>query len=196
MLSTLAKPDKEDKGFCFTAIDFETADKYFPCSLGIAKVENSKVVEVRNWLIKPICFPYFQHYAQKIHGIHKEDVEDKPTFNKIWEEVKPYLNNTMLLAHNASFDITVLRRTLTYYHLEKPQSHYLCTYVLSRDVWKDSQKFSLDYLCNLEHIDLNHHHSDSDALACAELFLRETQHLGASSFEELKKITHRRYNRV
>ncbi len=186
----------DKNGFCFTAIDFETADKYFPCSLGIAKVVDSKIVEVKNWLIKPICFPYFHRYAQQIHGIHKEDVENEPTFNKIWQEIEPYLNDTMLMAHNASFDINVLRKTLAYYHLSKPNSRYLCTYVLSREVWRESKKFSLDYLCDLEHIELNHHHSDSDAEACAKLFLKETEHLGVYSFEELKKLTHRRYNKV
>ncbi|MBR1769334.1 MAG: 3'-5' exonuclease [Bacteroidales bacterium] len=182
--------------FSFTAIDFETAHMYFPCSLGVARVEDNKITEVRNWLIKPICYPYFHYYAQKIHGIHKEDVANEPTFDMIWNEIKPYLDGTMLLAHNASFDINVLRKTLKYYRLSKPDSKYMCTYVLSRDVWKESKKFSLDYLCNLEHIELNHHHSDSDAAACAELFLKEAEYLNVTDFTQLKSLTHRRYNRV
>lgn len=185
------------KVFSFTAIDFETANAFSPCSLGLAKVVDNQVVEVRNWLIKPTCFPYFHYYAQKIHGIYKEDVQDKPTFNLLWDEIKPYLENTMLLAHNASFDINVLRKTLQYYHIPKPMnSHYMCTYVLSRDVWKESTKFSLDFLCNQEGIQLNHHHSDSDAEACARLFLKEAEYLNVETFEDLKKITHRRYNKV
>ncbi len=182
--------------FSYTAIDFETADKYFPCSLGLCKVENNKVVDVKYWLIKPICFPYFHYYAQRIHGIHKEDVADKPTFARLWKEIKPYLDNTMVIAHNASFDINVLRKTLKFYNLPKPRSRYLCTYVLSRDVWKDSPKHSLDYLCNLENISLNHHNAQSDANACSELFLREVEYLGVNDFDELKTLTHRRYLKV
>ena len=51
--------------FDFVSIDFETADKYIPCSLGLTVVENSQVVCTKNWLIKPICFPYFHFYAQQ-----------------------------------------------------------------------------------------------------------------------------------
>lgn len=182
--------------FSFTAIDFEVADKWWPCSLGLAKVVDSAVVEVRNWLIKPVCYPHFQFYAQKIHGIYKEDVADKPTFDLIWDEVKPYLDGTMLLAHGAASDIKVLRETLKKYRIKKPDSRYMCTYVLARDIWKENRKFSLDYLCEMEHISLNHHHSDSDAEACAGLFLLEAEKLHVETFDDLKKLTHRRYNKV
>ena len=158
--------------FDFVAIDFETATNYIPCSLGIAVVKQSQVVEVRNWLIKPICFPYFHFYAQKIHGIHKEDVENEPTFDLIWNEVEPYLEDTIIAAHNASFDI------------------------LAKKVWKESTKYSLDFLSNQEHIELNHHHSDSDAEACAKLLIKEAEYLSCNSFEELKHITKLRYTKV
>lgn len=183
--------------FSYTAIDFETADAYKPCSLGLAKVVDNTVVEVRNWLIKPSCFPYFHFYAQKIHGIHKEDVANEPTFDVLWPEIQPYLENTMVMAHNAQFDINVLRKTLQYYSIAKPKNaHYLCTYVLSRQVWVESKKFSLDFLCNQEGISLHHHHSDSDAEACARLFLKEAEYLNVNTFDELKKLTHRRYNKI
>ncbi|MBQ9254206.1 MAG: 3'-5' exonuclease [Bacteroidales bacterium] len=183
--------------FSYTAIDFETANAFSPCSLGLAKVVDNEVIEVKNWLIKPSCFPYFHYYAQKIHGIHKEDVENEPTFDILWEEIKPYIENTMVIAHNASFDINVLRKTLHHYGIAKPRnSHYLCTYVLSRQVWADSKKFSLDFLCRQENIQLNHHHSDSDAEACARLFLKEVQYLNVEDFAQLKSVTKRRYNKI
>jgi DNA polymerase-3 subunit epsilon len=182
--------------FDFVAIDFETATNYIPCSLGIAVVKQSQIVEVRNWLIKPICFPYFHFYAQKIHGIHKEDVENEPTFDLLWNEIEPYLQNTIIVAHNANFDVNVLRKTLFHYHIPKPKSRYLCTYVLARFVWKESKKFSLDFLSNQEHIELNHHHSDSDAEACARLLLKEAEHLNCNDFNELKKVTKIRYCKV
>lgn len=182
--------------FDFVSIDFETADKYIPCSLGLTVVENSQVVCTKNWLIKPICFPYFHFYAQRIHGIHKEDVENQPEFNALWQEISPFLENKIILAHNASFDINVLRKTLLHYGLSKPNSKYLCTYQLARVVWNQSEKFSLDFLCNQEHISLNHHKAESDAEACARLFLRQAEILGVENFTQLKQKTKIRLTKV
>ncbi|MDR1006756.1 MAG: 3'-5' exonuclease [Bacteroidales bacterium] len=176
-----------NKGFDFVAIDFETADKYIPCSLGLVVVRNSHIECVKNWLIKPVCFPYFHFYAQRIHGIHKEDVEFKPCFDELWEEIKPFVENTTLVAHNALFDINVLRKTLLHYHLPKPRSNYFCSYQIARKVWTNQTKYSLDFLCNQQNIVFEHHKSDQDAVACAKLFLRELEELQVSSFTELKR---------
>lgn len=175
--------------FDFTAIDFEAAAGYMPCSIGIAVVKDSKVVEVENHLIKPICFPYFQWYAQKIHGIHEQDVADQPTFDKLWPKIEKYFADTMIIAHNAAFDINVLRKTLAHYKISRPQARYMCSYVLARKVWNNNQKYSLDFLCSQEKIELNHHHSDSDALACAKLLLREAEILGCEDFTQLRKVS-------
>ncbi len=174
--------------FSFTAIDFETATDYIPCSIGIALVRDNKIIKVINRLIKPICYPYFHYYAQKIHGIHKEDVANEPTFDLIWPEISPYFEDTMIVAHNAAFDINVLRKTLAYYHLQRPKARYMCTYIIAKKTWRESKKFSLDYLSNQEHIQLDHHHSDSDAQACAKLLIKEAEILGCEDFTQLKHI--------
>lgn len=182
--------------FSFTAIDFETATNYIPCSIGIVVVKDNDITEVINRFIKPICFPYFHYYAQRIHGIHKEDVANKPTFDVVWSEISKYFDNTIIIAHNAAFDINVLRKTLNHYNIPRPVARYMCTYLLARKTWKNSTKFSLDYLSNQEHITLNHHHSDSDAEACAKLFLREAEILGCSDFKELKHVAQLRTYKV
>ena len=176
-----------DKGFDFVAIDFETAHLYFPCSIGIAVVRNSQIQLVKNWLIKPVCYPYFHFFAQKIHGIHKQDVEFSPCFDELWQEIQPFLEGMTIVAHNAAFDINVLRKTLQHYNLPKPKSNYLCTYQIARKVWKEQTKYSLDFLCNQHDIAFEHHKSDQDAMACAKLLLREIEDLEVSSFTELRR---------
>ncbi len=171
----------------FVAIDFEAADKYIPCSLGLAVVKDSKVVESRHWLIKPICYPYFHFYAQKVHGIKKADVADKPCFDGLWDEISPYLEGQTIVAHNASFDINVLRKTLRHYKLPLPQARYLCTYQIARLIWADSPKYSLDYLCNRFGFEFEHHRADADALACAYLLLKEAEQIGAENLLQLKR---------
>jgi len=175
----------------FVAIDFETADPTHPCSLGIAVVEDSKIILVKQWLIKPACYPYFHFYAQKIHGIKKKDVEFEPNFGELWPEIRPYLEDKILVAHNASFDINVLKNTLKFYNLPLPKFKHFCSYKTARIVWKDTKKASLDFLCEQENIEFTHHNADSDAYACAKLFLRELEILGIDDLKELDKITRR-----
>ncbi|MBP6429341.1 MAG: 3'-5' exonuclease [Bacteroidales bacterium] len=175
----------------FVAIDFETADPTHPCSLGIAVVEDSKIVLVKQWLIKPACYPYFHFYAQKIHGITKEDVKFEPDFGELWSEIKPYLENKTLVAHNAAFDVGILKKTLQFYELPVPKFKSFCSYLTARIAWKDTKKASLDFLCEQENIEFEHHNADSDAYACARLFLRELEILEITDLKVLDKITRR-----
>lgn len=173
--------------FDFVAIDFETADNYIPCSLGLAVVRQSQIVETRSWLIKPICYPYFHFYAQKIHGIHKEDVAFEPEFDELWSEMSPYLESQILVAHNASFDINVLRKTLRHYKLPIPSARYYCSYQIARLTWPESPKYSLDYLCNQIGFEFCHHKADADAEACAKVLLKEAEVLEVQNFTQLKQ---------
>jgi len=173
----------------FVAIDFETADPTHPCSLGIAVVEDSKITLVKQWLIKPACYPYFHFYSQKIHGIKKEDVEFQPEFDGLWPQIKPYIENQIIVAHNAHFDVGILRKTLIHYKIPIPRFTSFCSYTTARIAWKDSKKASLDFLCEQEGIEFEHHNADSDAYACAKLFLRELEILGIDDLQDLQTIT-------
>ena len=118
-------------------------------------------------------------------------VEFEPEFDELWHQIKPFIENQTLVAHNADFDIRVLRKTLGQYKLEEPKFRYFCSYRTARIVWKDSKKASLDFLCKQENIELEHHNADSDAYACALLFLRELELLEISDLTQLQKINRR-----
>src|SRR3989344_974971 len=104
----------------FVAIDFETAttDRNSPCEIGLTFVKNNRVVDTKSWLIKPQCYPKFDKFNISIHGIKPQDVADKPEFNHLWEnKLKPLLKNQFVIAHYASFDFSVLRKTLEAYKI-------------------------------------------------------------------------------
>ena len=94
----------------FIALDFETAthERNSACELGICVVENSEIVETKSWLIKPPSYPYFNSHNINVHGIYPEDVKNAPTFDEIWSEVEETLYGNLMIAHNASFDASVL----------------------------------------------------------------------------------------
>lgn len=170
----------------FTAIDFETANANIPCEIGISVVRDGSIVETRSWYIKPSCFPYMNWWCHRIHGISNDLLADADTFDSLWYNyLKPYIQSELIVAHNASFDVGVLKATLDYYQISLPNISYLCSCQVSRKVWQDMPHHSLDYLCEEMGIYFTHHRAGADAEACAKLILKAADKLGASTMQEL-----------
>jgi DNA polymerase III subunit epsilon len=156
----------------FTAIDFETAHAQFPCEIGLCRVENGIVTETKSWLIKPACFPYMNPWNERVHGISSADLVNAKTFEELWSEILPYLEDQIVVAHNAAFDMGVLRASLAYYDLAVPWMEYFCSVSLSRKIWKELPSHSLGALCEFHNIRFNHHRAGDDARACAIIVLK------------------------
>jgi DNA polymerase-3 subunit epsilon len=169
----------------FITIDFETAtsQRDSPCEIGLTFVENFKVVKSKSWLIKPI-YDDFDFFNIQIHGIRPEDVADKPEFNELWKEIKPLIENKFLIAHNAGFDFSVLRRTLEAYNLPFPNLEYSCSYIFSKRVWEGLPAYDLKSLCNYNEIPLKHHRAEADSRATAELAIKAFKKNGVLSKDD------------
>lgn len=157
----------------FITIDFETAtsQRDSPCEIGLTFVKNKQIVKTKSWLIKP-RYNEFDYFNILIHGIKPEHVVDKPEFNELWTEIKPLIENQFLIAHNASFDISVLRKTLEAYQIPFPTLNYSCSYIFCKKVWEGLPTYDLKTLCKLNNIDLNHHRAGADSRATAEITLK------------------------
>lgn len=172
----------------FTAIDFETSTSGYTsaCSLGWCIVRNSKVVERKEILIKPEPFEFNEHNI-RINGITPDMVYDKPTFDMYWDRLRPDIENQMIVAHNARFDMGVLCRTLEHYGIEIPVCDYLCTVVLSQKAYPELESHKLNKLCEALNIKFNHHRAYDDAYACAAAFLRIAEDYSLETFEEIEE---------
>ncbi|MDD6484412.1 MAG: 3'-5' exonuclease [Clostridiales bacterium] len=157
----------------FTAIDFETATSKYTsiCSMGICVVENNVITERKEIFIRPEPLE-FHEYNIKIHGITPNAVKDKPQFNEYWEQIRPYLENRLVVAHNTSFDITALCATLDFYNIPYPKFQYMCTVKLSQKAYPELKSHKLNNLCDALGITFSHHHAYDDAYACAMVLLR------------------------
>ena len=148
----------------FTAIDVETSIGKSICQIGIVVVEDGKIVKEFCQLVKPKGNKY-NHYNTQIHGITPEDTLNSPSLPEIWEEVKEYLQNAVIVAHNAAFDMSVLESECEKYHLKMPKyMSVVCTYNLTGVKLKDACRY---YGIEME----QHHNALSDAKCCAELFI-------------------------
>lgn len=170
----------------FTAIDFETAneDRASACALGIACIRDGNIVEKEYFLIKPPNLR-FNHYNIKIHGIRSTDVIDKPTFKQLWPTIKRHFEDKIVISHNASFDISVLRNCLDFYEISYPNLEYGCTYIMSKKHWPQLPCHKLDAVAASIDFEFRHHHALDDASACAQIALQIFNHYQAKDLTDL-----------
>ncbi|MCG3418579.1 3'-5' exonuclease [Oceanobacillus jordanicus] len=167
----------------FVSIDFETANekRHSPCAVGIVVANEKEILEEYYSLINPITA--FSPFNVRVHGITERDVEDAPTFPEIWPVLDKYLSNNIVLAHNASFDMSVIRQTLDYFKLTYPEMDYLCTANISRKVWPDLMNHKLNTVAAHHSITFEHHHALEDARVAAKIFMQALREYGTETVD-------------
>ena len=159
----------------FTAIDFETAIRHHICAVGIVTVENGKIIDEFHTLIQPPNNEYNWHNIQ-VHGITENDTYNAPTFNKIYPEIKKRLQGKIVVAHNESFDRSVLQKTMAENDIDYSELNISERWECTMKLCRANDKYpsgKLDECCAVDNIELQHHEALSDARACAELYLRK-----------------------
>jgi DNA polymerase-3 subunit epsilon len=155
----------------FITIDFETATESpeSAISVGLVKYHNYLPVSAYYSLIRPPTL-YIRPDFTEIHGLMVDDVKDAPDFAGIWKnEIKEFIGKTPLAAHNAAFDMNVLKAVLEYYELPLPKLSYFCTLSLARHTWPQLKSHALTALAKNFGIIYNTHNALDDALTCGKL---------------------------
>ena len=153
----------------FTALDFETANsnRASVCSVGLVRVEDGKITKEIHQLINPRT--NFNYYNTVVHGITEFDVRRAPTFDEFYDEMSPFLQD-IVVAHNATFDISCLRAELERYAIRPPNFEYFCTLCMSKKI-SGLPSRKLDALARYYGLgDFLHHHALADAKMCAKIF--------------------------
>lgn len=172
----------------FTAIDFETAnsDRGSICAVGLAVVEDGQIVKEVSQLIRPEPM-FFDPFNVSIHGITAADVAVAPTFPEFWPSLRANFSGP-LVAHNAAFDISVLRRSLDRSGKPYPEIDYFCTRVIAKRAWPDFPTYALDFIARTLGIAFRHHDAVEDARACALVALSACSQVDAVSLHDLQDI--------
>ena len=172
----------------FTAIDFETANGFrgSPCSVGLTKVRDGVVVDEGYWLMRPPAgHDHFDSRNITIHGITPDDVQAAPRFKDVFPEVRDFMGSDVLVAHNAAFDIGVIRSAAEVSGMSAPALDYACTVVLSRKNYS-LPSYSLPFVAEAAGVPLrNHHDATEDARACAGIMVDIAAKHGAGSVREV-----------
>ncbi len=170
----------------FTEIDFETATEKSDsaCSVAVVEVRGGEVAGEFSTLIRPPRLA-FSPFNVRIHGITPEMVEYERDFAGIWPELRPFLEGRIVFAHNAPFDMGVLKSCLLANRIEPPNFYHCCTVQISRKAWPQLPNHKLDTMGAFLHVDFRHHDALEDARACAAIPLAAAEEIGADSVEEL-----------
>ena len=156
----------------FTVFDVETPNRMNNrmSAIGITVIEDGVITDTYDSLVNPET--YFDVFNTQLTGISEETVRCAPTFPEVWKRIEPLMAGGLLAAHNAVFDLGVLKKCLRDYEIAwKLYARYICTVQMGRRLLP-GMSHKLNVLSDYYGICLDHHKAGSDSRACAEILLR------------------------
>lgn len=173
----------------FLSIDFETATgrRDSACAVGVAWVDGGQIVTSASYLIRPPGNRY-DAFNIGIHGITPDMTAHAAPFEPVMNAVLTWADGLPLMAHNASFDMSVLRAGFESSGHAYPRRDYYCTLVMSRSALPGLPDYQLPHVLAACGGVMKHHHDPkADAEACAEVALAIARLSGARTLGELGK---------
>jgi DNA polymerase-3 subunit epsilon len=176
----------------FTAIDFETANgsPASPCAVGLVKVRDGKLVDGLAMLFQP-PYPHNWFHAGNInvHGIRPSDVEDAISWNQALGMLLEYVGEDALVAHNANFDMGVLKASAKAIESPLPAFSYACSLEVSRKTY-NLESYRLNSVAYaIGHEEFKHHDALADADACARIMVHAADRHGVEDLAGLLEAT-------
>lgn len=169
------------KSNTYTFFDVETPNRHNDsiCSIGIVQTDHlGQIIKKDYFLVDPE--ENFDEVNIRIHGISHCDVLGKPTFEELWNShLRKFFSNKGAIAHNASFDLSVLSKALLRYGIDSwPTFTYADTLYLSRLYYPHLNSYKLTDVCHNLGIKVGaHHHALHDAEMCRKVFLQVSSQL-------------------
>lgn len=168
--------DANDKDLSqtFVVFDLETTgfsnknDKI--TEIGAVKVKNFEIVDRFNELINPE--KDISYKVQELTGITNDLIKDKPTIEEILPRFMEFVGDSVLVAHNAEFDIGFINQECKEMNIEF-KNKSVDTLMLARILLPHLKRFKLNNLTKELGVPLhNHHRAVDDAAATAQIFIK------------------------
>lgn len=178
----------------FITIDFETANyaRHSACSVGLIRFINGREEDSLSSLIRPPDMFFLPEWTEEIHHIGAKDVEDKPLFPDVWENLMlPFIKESPrlpLAAHNASFDMGVIYGCCNYFGIRPPAIPYIDSLRIAERTWPKLESHRLTALA--EHFNINYtaHDALEDARTCGKII---TLAAGAKGVYTVQDLLHK-----
>lgn len=163
-----------EDGAIFTAFDTETTS-VSPTTgriMEIGAVKFSKqdgIIETWHHLFNPEC--EIPPFISQLTHITQSMVQDEPLISEELPSFLKFIEDTILVAHNAQFDLNFLVSECEKAGLPLPHNKAIDTLQYSRFTYPTMERHKLGFLAEALNIDPgNAHRADDDARVCMELF--------------------------
>lgn len=172
----------------WVAIDFETANSHrgSPCGVGMVGVEAGRITEILTTLIQPPAkYAWFAPFNVRLHGISESSVQGAPTWEESFQKILEFADGRPLVAHNAAFDLGVIREACAASGIVWPDIGYACSLVIARQTWS-LPSYGLPYVVEAAGSTiLNHHEASADARAAADIVIGALRVHGVTTLHDL-----------
>jgi DNA polymerase III epsilon subunit family exonuclease len=159
----------------FVVVDVEATGAKTPpnriIELGAYRISRGRIVDKFLTLVNPeIPIPRF---VIALTGISNDMVRQAPVFAEVAPRWLEFVEDAVLIAHNAPFDTSFLNHEISrVYPGHRMINTHLCTVKLARHTVPGLLNYRLDTVADHFSIPIFHRHrAGSDALATAEVFL-------------------------
>ena len=183
-------PNKKGLDQTFVVFDIETTgfsntnDKI--TEIGAVKIENFKVVGRFSELVNPEVD--ISYKIQELTGITNDLVSDKPTIEEILPKFLEFVGDSVLVAHNAEFDMGFISQKSREQGLEF-KNKSVDTLTLARVLLPHLKRHRLNVIAKDLGIPLlNHHRAVDDAEATAHIFIKFLEMLKKQGVEVLSDV--------
>ncbi len=192
---------KGDNKNTFVVFDVETTG-FSPIDdriieMGAVKIQDGKVIDNFSEFTDPgFHIPY---RITELTTIDDATVAGCPSFDNILDKFMDFCKDSVLVAHNAEFDISFIKSSMHRMGIHFDYE-YIDTLELSRYLLPDLKKHKLDVLTSMFNINLeNHHRAIDDATATGFVFLKLLDLLKEQNcidLDALSKIKSKNYYNV
>ncbi len=174
----------------FVVFDIETTglskEKNNITEIGAVKVSGGKIVDRWSSFVNP--GEKIPENIVELTGITDEMVAKAPGIDKALPEFLEFVGDSVLVAHNANFDVGFIKIAARRYDLEFKNT-WLDTLQLARSLYPDFVNHKLNTLAkNLNVLLENHHRAVDDAKATADIFIKMCDELKARELTKLDEL--------
>ena len=175
----------------YVVFDIETTglskEKEMITEIGAVKVADGKIIDRFSTFVNPQR-PISAEIT-KLTGITDDMVKDAPTIENVLPEFLKFCEDTVLVAHNASFDTGFIRIAAERAGLGELHHTIVDTLELARALLPELNKHKLNIVCEHLGVTLNgHHRAVNDAEATAEVFIKFLDMLAEKKIFTLDEI--------
>jgi DNA polymerase III epsilon subunit family exonuclease len=183
----LPYPHRKLANVTFVAFDTETTglnpkrDRIV--ELAAVKYRDGKIIEEKTWLIDPER--RVPRWAETVHGISTAMLKDAPVFKEVYPEFQAFIEGSVLVAHNAPFDIAFVNEEVHRAGLRTPANEVIDSLGLFRTWFPDLKSYTLEKVARHARISRDaFHRALADSMYVARIFNK-----GARRFDDATRLS-------